>query len=167
MAPKLKQITLNSHTGHPTLGPFGPGENLSNDLKSLRTVRIWPKFFSDDWGRQPQKFSRALTRMMYQKKQWNLLMNGREERMFPPTPRLTSAGEVFKKGIFSEMETSGSGTTDMILAGHASNRKCYLIICSLATLLFYTRVTTAISLRSLLTESFLRNSKPAPSLARY
>ena len=99
--------------------------------------------------------------MVYQKKQRSLLMDGREERMFPPTPRVESAGEDFKKGIFWEMETSGSGTTDMILAGHASNRKCYLIICTLATLLFYTRVTTAISLH------LVPDSKPAPSLARY
>ena len=86
--------------------------------------------------------------------------------MFPPAQRFISAGEDFKKGIFWEMEASGSGTTDMILAGHASNRKCYIIICSLATLLFFTRVTTAVSLRALLPESFLRNSKPAQSLAR-
>ena len=44
----------------PTSEPFGPGENLSNRPQIARAVRIWPKFFSDDWGRQPWKCSLAL-----------------------------------------------------------------------------------------------------------
>ena len=55
-----RQITLNSLTGPPTSGPFGPGENRSKMPEIARAAGIWPKFFGGDWGRHPQKFSLAL-----------------------------------------------------------------------------------------------------------
>ena len=58
-----RQITLNSLTGPPTSGPFGPGENRSKMPEIARAAAIWPKLFGGDWGRQPQKFSLALLRM--------------------------------------------------------------------------------------------------------
>ena len=68
-----RQITLNGLAGHPTSEPFGPGENLSNQPEIARTVRILPKFFSDDWGRQPRKFSRALVN--FSPPRWQRLIN--------------------------------------------------------------------------------------------
>ena len=44
----------------PTSEPFWPGENILNQPEIARAVRMWPTFFSDDLGRQPQKFSLAL-----------------------------------------------------------------------------------------------------------
>ena len=40
----------------PTSEPFWPGENRSNQSKITKAVRIWPKFFSDDWGSNPENF---------------------------------------------------------------------------------------------------------------
>ena len=55
-----RQITLNSLTGPPTSGPFGPGENRSKIPEIARAATIWPKFFGGDWGKHPQNFSLAL-----------------------------------------------------------------------------------------------------------
>ena len=55
-----RQITLNSLTGPPTSGPFGPGENRSKMPEIARAAGIWPKFFGGYWARHPQKFSLAL-----------------------------------------------------------------------------------------------------------
>ena len=41
-------IAFNSLPGRPTLEPFWPGENLSNQHEIARAVRIWPKLFNDD-----------------------------------------------------------------------------------------------------------------------
>ena len=43
-----RQITLNSLTGPPTSGPFGPGENRSKMPEIVRAAGIWPKFFGGD-----------------------------------------------------------------------------------------------------------------------
>ena len=43
-----RQITLNSLTGPPTSGPFGPGENRSKMPEIARAAGIWPKFFGGD-----------------------------------------------------------------------------------------------------------------------
>ena len=57
-----RQITLNSLTGPPTSGPFGPGENRLKMPEIATAARIWPKFFGGDWARHSQKFSLALLR---------------------------------------------------------------------------------------------------------
>ena len=60
-----RQITLNSLTGPPTSGPFGPGENRSKMPEIARAAGIWPKFFGGYWARHPQKFSLALVNSLF------------------------------------------------------------------------------------------------------
>ena len=51
MAPKLGvhcPVRLFKVICLPTSEPFGPGENLSYQPEIAKTVRILPKFFSDD-----------------------------------------------------------------------------------------------------------------------
>ena len=47
-------------TGPPTLGPFWPGENLSEWPEIARALRNWPKFFKNHRAENSRKISRGL-----------------------------------------------------------------------------------------------------------